>query len=234
MLLSDFFKYLAYGELSQYAVGTFDNGEIAQKDYPKLISFVNRGLTALHTKLPLRLEQVIVQVYGGQAEYTLSSDFAVSNTLDDDTPKYLLDSSNPFKDNLIKIEQVFKEDGTELFLNDSADEDTVYTPQFNVLQFAKPFDGMVAAAYRAEHPSFSMERDVDPSTLTINLPTPLIEPLLTFTVSKLVSARSGGEGLQQGMVLNQSFNRQVQSLIDLGVVQTEAKTSTRIWRDKWV
>ena len=62
MKLSDFFTHLSYGVLSQYAIGTSDTGEIDEKQYPRMTALTNLGLTKLHSQLPLRFEQVLLQL----------------------------------------------------------------------------------------------------------------------------------------------------------------------------
>ena len=51
MKLREIFEHLAYSELSQLNVGDTSLGLINESNYDKVLSAVNLGLTALHTKL---------------------------------------------------------------------------------------------------------------------------------------------------------------------------------------
>jgi len=234
MLLSEIFSYLSYGELSQYEIGTGNDGVISELDFPRVTSLVNRGLIQLHTKLPLRLEQVLVETNHADPRYMLSSKFAASNLTSTASVKYIKDIAYPFQDNVIKIEQVFKSDDAELFLNDSTDPDTVYTPTKNTIQFANPFDGLVAVFFRANHPILSMSRGIDPSVIEVDIPDSLLEPLITFVSSKVVTAKGGTDGLQAGMALTNSFETQLIDLAAQGVFSVDFPKQERIWRDGWV
>lgn len=235
MLLSDFLKHLAYGELSQLSIGVSNNGEIAEKDYPKVISFLNLGLTQLHTKLPLIWSEMLVRINPLNHEYILSSKYALStNTsfaLCDNF--YILDRATPYKDTLLKIEEVNSESGHTYTINDRSDEDTVYVPKYNVLNFAQPKDEMVSVLYRANHELLPMSRTIDLST-EIDVPDVCIEPLMTYIVSKLLSGLSNVEGIQEAAAFSNKFELQIQAIEDAGLVPVDKPTNQRIWREGWV
>lgn len=234
MYLSEIFDYLSYGELSQYEIGTGNSGVISEVDFPRVTSLVNRALIQLHTKLPLRLEQVLVETNQEDPRYVLNSRFAVSNTTSTEAMRYIKDAAYPFKDNIIKIEQVFTSDEVELFLNDSTDPDTIYTPTKNTIQFANPFDGLVAVFFRANHPTLSMSRGIDPTVVEVDISDSLLEPLITFISSRVVLSKGGNDGLQASMALTNSFNTQIADLESQGVFSVDFPKQERIWSNKWV
>jgi hypothetical protein len=234
MLLSDIFTYLSYGELSQFELGTSNNGSITEADYPRITTFVNRGLIQLHSKLPLRLEQVLLQVDPLRPRYTLHSKHSVGSGGNDQDPKYILDTTNPFQNNLIKVEQVFRDDGCEFSLNELADKDTVFTPLANVVQFSIPYSGKASIIYRANHPLLDSARGTDPSTVEVSIVDTLLEPLLAFVAAKVLSAKGGKDGVQEGMLLTQSFNMQLEELKAQGVFVIDNARRERIWSDQWV
>lgn len=142
MLLSDFFDHLSYGDLAQYKLGTDDAGYISEADYPKIVSFINRGLSRLHTRLPLKHGQILMQTTLNQKTYKLVSTFAASTAPDvaDGVNRFILDHESPFKDDIITVEKVQSQSGFEFPMNDASEDLTVLTPSYNTLQFSQPKD----------------------------------------------------------------------------------------------
>lgn len=101
MKLIEIFNHLTYGELSQLSLGGTVNGEIPEAKYLALISSINLGLTALHTRFYLKEGQLKFVVSGEGATYDLE------------------------RDDILKIEQVFTEEGHELGVNDYTDPYTL-------------------------------------------------------------------------------------------------------------
>lgn len=59
-------------------MGNTGNG-IRAKDYPKVITQINLGLTDLHSRFPLREGQVTIQMYEHISQYYLRRQFAQTN-----------------------------------------------------------------------------------------------------------------------------------------------------------
>ena len=57
MKLREIFEHLAYSELSQLNVGDTSLGLINESNYDKVLSAVNLGLTALHTRFCLKKKE---------------------------------------------------------------------------------------------------------------------------------------------------------------------------------
>jgi hypothetical protein len=233
MLLSEFFSHLSYGELAQYNIGTVNNGKITDKDYPRLISFVNLGLTKMHTKLALRMEQVVIEVTGGQSKYILNRNFAVSNAASSEN-KYILDSHSPFGDNILVIESICNEKGKYYSLNDYEDEETIYTPSASTIQFSQPKYELVSLVYRANHPKIAMSRSTVPEDVMLELPENLIEALLNYVIARLISSGGNAESAQEGLLFMQKFELELQQTKQAGLIHADAPTNNRIWRDGWV
>ncbi|CAA0365713.1 conserved hypothetical protein [Alteromonas alvinellae] len=222
MLLSEFFDHLSYGELSQYGVGTDDAGKIANKDYPRIISFINTGLTRIHTKLPLRMDSVRLNTTSDQMRYELKS-----------TADWVEGVDDPFQDNILVINEVIGSDGESLVLNDDMDDATI-TVAGRTVTFEQPVDDTFTVTYQGNHPKLPVSRRIDPDAIEIDVPDFIIEPLLAFVASKVLGSGGNAESIQEGQMKLQEFVLQIQELIDSGMVRTPTPTTQRTKPYGWV
>ena len=231
MLLSDIFIHLAHGALSQYAAGTNDAGTIAEKDYPKIISFINLGLSQLHTDLPLRMEQVTVQLDPCNTKYTLHSKNACSVS----GGGYLLDScDDPFDDNILLIDEVFSEDGEEIPLNQHNVEGSFFTPKYNELQVPNPEFKQVAVLYRADHPKLPMTQRLDPTQVEVQIPSTLLTALCTLVKAAFLSGQGSAEGIQESSLAMQKYYSIIETIKNNGLVHQDAYDINLFRRNGWV
>lgn len=236
MLLSEFFNHLSFGELSQYSLGTDDAGQIPVKDYPRVISFLNLALTRLHTRLPLRMESVEIQTSVLRDTYRLRSKFARSNmpigaSLED---YYILDATNPFKDNVLVISEVLNELGDSLPIGDSLEDKGVVLPDQLTVVFDTPLDEIVTVTYQANHPTIPMSKRIDPDAIELDVPDFCLEPLLVFCAAKVLGGGGNAEAVQEGQMKMQMFELLVSQLRDSGVVRTATPTTQRHRPYGWV
>jgi hypothetical protein len=233
MLLSEIFTDLAHGELSQLAAGTNNSGSVAAEDFPKIITYINQGLTSLHTRLPLRMDQVEIQTDYVNKEYLIHSRNAVSVREDG----FILDSINsPFENNLLLIDEVFNEKGDDYTLNSSEAEYSLFTPRFNLLQVPEPKMERLAVIYRADHPKLAVSARIDPASIHIEIPESLREALLTFVHSKILAAQGSAEGLQEASLQMNKFNFTLAELKDLGLIQQDSwgQSTDNFRKNGWV
>ena len=235
MLLSELFMYLAYGELSQMALGTNNRGGIDESDYPTLISHINLGLTNLHSRLPLKQSQVIIAQQSDRTLYPLTSAYAI-NSSSAEKKKFILDSAAaPFKDDVLKIEEVYTESNTPLPLNDSAKDNSVFTPSFNTLQLPSPVSNEVLAVlYRAGHPLLPAKRGIDISAIEVNIPAVHVEPLLTYVVARVAASGNNQNSIQEAAAYQQKFELQVQQIIQSGALSVDRPSNLRMRNNGWV
>ena len=186
MTLLDILKDLTYGELSGLFIGNLIPGEYDNQpdphEYEQVVSYVNLGLKEIYKRFFLRSREIDIQSYEQLTEYKLHSDFAQSNVASLEPIKYILDTvAEPFQDDILKIEEVYDEEGTKLSLNDITDEDSVYTPAYNIIQIPNPNDNWTfSVQYRACHPKLSTSLTTDPSTVEVELPNSLHAALLQY------------------------------------------------------
>ena len=198
MRLTELFTYLTSGELSQLELGGADCSGIHVENYPKVIPAINLGLTELHKRFPLRIEEVTIVQEEHIQFYVLDRIFAESNIDSTETYKYLKDSEfQPFVDNVLKIEQVFGELGDELPMNNHGDCCSVFTPVYNTVQVPQPVTGVsMVVTYRADHDMIPLT-DFDPEEQTIVIPSGYLEALLLYVGGRIyagMNADANAEG----------------------------------------
>jgi hypothetical protein len=182
MLLQELFDRLALGELSQHKFGK--TGVILEKDYPTIINQINTTLTKVHTHFPLKIKEVILQQYDTLTEYRLSSQYANSNDSSLEDIKYIVDSNtNPFIDDVLKIQEAYDGEGCLQVLNDDTNTYSWFTPEFDLLQIPTPVSPNISVlTYRAKHPVIAI--DADPSTTMITIPPCLEEAVQAYIASR--------------------------------------------------
>lgn len=233
MTLSEFFKYLAYGELSQLYVGSGNQGEMPTEDFPKMISHINLGLTQIHTRLPIRHNEVFIVANGGEQRYRLHSDHLVDNAKSSQV-KYLEHGATRFTDNVLKVEQLFNYQGEELPLNDENNKESAFTPRTDTIMFPEPLAETISVLYRADHPHFPLKAGIDTDAHIIDIPSVCMEPLLNYVTARVLGSRSSGEGVNQGSAYMMKFEQQLQQLELSGLWQKETPTNLRLEQNGWV
>ena len=125
MKLSEVFYQLSVGELSQIKLGGDGSGVIPVDAYPKLIASINLGLIALYKRFMLKEGELTLALQPGQSVYALNSKYGVSSS-STASPKYILDSGFPFKNDIIKVESVTRNINHPAF-----QEYTIYMPSYH-------------------------------------------------------------------------------------------------------
>jgi hypothetical protein len=181
MNLNDVFDQLVYGELSKSYMG--ENGEVSTKDYNRLITHINLGLTELHKRFDLKRKSVNVTVIDAVYDYEI----------------------NQSKD-VIEVLQVVNGEGVDIPINavqavssleEAAhykDTESVFIPNSDHIVVNKGMKPQVLTVfYRANHPVITkvLVADLarfDPKTVDIDLPFTYLDALLYFIGSRLFTA----------------------------------------------
>lgn len=186
MKLIDILKDLTYGELAGSHMGNLIPGEFGNEpdphEYEMIVSYINMGLREIYKRFFLRSREIDVQQYEQFTTYKLHSDFAQSNVASAEPIKYIIDTvDDPFEDDILKVEEVYDEEGTKLALNDVSDENSVYTPAYNLVQIPYPNNANIfSVQYRACHPKIPVTLSTDPATVEVELPNSLHAALLQY------------------------------------------------------
>ena len=231
MILTDIFRDMTYGELSNIFTGGYlpDEAE-SQPDpvkYAELLSAVNLGLKQLYKEFFLRSEEHYIQCSEEKSVYKLHIDYAQTNTSSpiDIADRYIMDTAdNPFTGNLLKIEEVYDEDGVKLTLNNPNDELSVFTPTYNSIQVPYPEDGMtIAVQFRASHPPIVYTGvTFDPDSVEVELPNSLHDALLYYVAARILRPK-GGDRVMEADNYYQLYKDAVQTVKNEGLeVQSEA------------
>lgn len=236
--LDDLLRDLTYGELSQLSMGNFlpdeHESEPDPKSYAQLSSWLNLGLKAIYAEFWLASAEIYIQQYEQIETYIISSEYAVSNVTSLQPIKYIIDTAeNPFKDNLLKIESVFDEEGVELPINDITEDLSVHTPTYRSVQVPYPNnDNMFAVQYRATHEKITYAPGMDPTAIEIAIPHPLHEALLWYVASRAFGSLGGDQGVE-GNDYYQKYSNRIAQVRQQGLyIQTET-TNWRFDQNGW-
>lgn len=215
MKLSDLFQMLSTGELNQLNVGNTGNG-IRAKDYPKVITQINLGLTDLHSRFPLREGQVTIQMYEHISHYYLRRQFAQTNQDSQEKYKYIEDSQfYPFQENVIRVERVTNEVGHELQLNNDAMCCELFTPSFDCIQVIRPIEtNTLFVTYRANHDWIPTDT-TDPTTVEVVLPASHVKALCYFVAAAFYSMMPSDGATQKGVEWNVKYEAECSKIEEL-------------------
>ncbi|TNE95309.1 MAG: hypothetical protein EP328_10090, partial [Gammaproteobacteria bacterium] len=189
MTLEEVFEQLSAGELAQVFLAEGGTGEVPKEKRLQVLAHIKLGLTALHKRFLLREGTITIGLVEGQQKYVIDKLYAASNTKSTAPVKYIQDSADPYLSDLLKIERVYAEDGTELSLNVVDDPDSAFTPNFKTLVLPEDLEGTtVKVVYRADHPVIDpILAKAVPFKVEIELPPGHLEPLLYFVASRVMN-----------------------------------------------
>ena len=223
MKLSEVFQQLAYGELSQIALGTITDEELAEESYAPLLAHVNLGLSALYKRFNLK---------EGRITFPLSQ------------------AGNVYKlgvTDLNKIERVETLEGTELSLNDGNDPLSCYTPQMNTLRVPqkivskspdlpeKYITGELLVIYRANHPKVVATGGfLIPKSVELELPYSHLEALLYFVASRVHNPIGMVNEFNAGNNWAAKYEMECQRLESLDLEIDDTTTNARLNKNGWV
>ncbi|MGH1461236.1 MAG: hypothetical protein ACRBB6_04290 [Neptuniibacter sp.] len=236
MLLSELFDLLTYGELSQVSIGGKNSGGIAAADYAKVVSHVNMGLTALYTRFPLRYDEVMIEQQDHLQTYYLQPQFAETNTESTEPFKYIKDSVYfPFLNNVIQIVNVFSEMGEERPINKSDDVLSVYVPKFNAVTIPYAMEGNTfSVLYKGNHEKIIVDGSFDPETVAVEIPEPLVEPLLIYIAGRIVGNMGSTDNLNASAQYKSRFELALLEVENLGLINNQDLNTDRLLRNGWV
>jgi len=214
MTLLDLFKDLSYGEFSQLNIGNLIPGESENAptpaEYERIIGFTNLGLLELHKRFFLRSQEITVQQHEEIATYLLTSKYAASNLSSPIalSERYIIDTAeNPFRDNMLKIEEVYDQEGNMCAMNDISNPLSVYTPTWRSVQIPYPDDLLsFSVQYRAGPDPIVYVDGIDLEATEVAVPNSMHEALLFYIASRSFAGFGGDQG-QEGSSYWQKFRK---------------------------
>lgn len=235
MDVSELFSDLALGELSN--LGLVEAGAIRTEDQNKIILHTNEGLERLHTRFMLKESNLFVEQKGYLTTYQLKSEFAYSNYVENAAHTfYINDRNQPFKDDLVKVLEVWDGFGRQLPLNESRMWLSVFTPQPTVLQIPHPREGAtLALSYQANHPKLQGIEFEDMLDQTIDIPRFLKSALTAYIAHKVYKNMNTQESSAKAAEHLREFDTICGDAIAQDLVTTgETTGELRFERNGWV
>jgi len=215
MLLQEIFDQLTVGELSQLHIGGIDSVGIRECDYAKVVPNVNLGLLELYKRFDLKRDELTIQQYDGINDYVLTPKFAESNVDSVEPIKYIKDLNKPFMDNILIIESILGSDGKEIALNDTTQDKeeydeiktsiSYYTPVFNTLRIPNPVNDVITLVRYRARPDTISTIGLKPMDYEVELSYTLLEPLLYFIASRMLTSLNAEGSLATGTNYMQKY-----------------------------
>jgi hypothetical protein len=238
MLLAEIFEQLSHGELGKLFIGGIDDEGINVNSHPELVAHINLGLLELHKRFPIKIKEIAIQQYSTITEYYLQEKYA-TNSGSAESPLYLLDTPNElFKANVLKIEKVTTTNAEitgNMPLNDSANDDSIYTTAYNTLKVPTPNDvDILTVSYRASH-DLLIGDGIDPDTTEIEIPYSLLDPLLLFVASRVHANTPSLDGQQNdSMLFLQKYEASIALVEQHSLIENTHTTNTKLDDNGWV
>lgn len=152
--LDELFKGLALGVLNNASVVTDDHMGIDQDKQEYILSFINKGITRLHSRFILSTKSVYVEMREGRTEYPLLHRYSFTG-FDPAKVQYpfIMDSyTNPFEEDVLKILEVYDSAGCRRAINDRNNCHGLFTPRPDTLQCVRPKHcEVLSVTYQAKH-----------------------------------------------------------------------------------
>ena len=187
---------------------------IPNEKFPVVYNMLNESLLELYSRYSLRTNLVVLTMRPDRAIYPIDKKHTFSSYFhkygDYPEPPYgkntpfIVDSvEDAYKDDLIKILEVYADTGRKLPLNDRERFDSVFTTQLNTLQIPHhEHYGSVSVEYQAKHPKLTLiERGVEEEFGIdgfLEVPEILYEPLELLVGAKVYIYMGGAENIQRG------------------------------------
>lgn len=209
MLVSDLFKKLSFGELSNMSIGMDGSGDIAEESKEKVLSYINDSLLILFTRYILKKKSSVISLVQGIYEYPI---------LDDELLRILVITNNK---------------GTEYNITDDTPYGFSANPA-NVLYVdcipEKATD--LTITYQARHEILTTTEEVSYDGLTVNIPPYLEEPLRNLVASKVFRFMGGDVNMNRAIELINTYNAICELLEARGLVQIEIEFYNNKLKDR--
>jgi len=219
MKLSEIFDQLTQGELTHMHMSGADSIGIEECDYPKIVPHVNMALAELYKRFTLKVDSLVLQEYETINKYPLLIENAVSYSGINVNPRFIVDSvAYPFEENITVIEEILGSDGEPLSLNDRTDSEALRTPDYRTVYIPSPKEGnLLTVRYKASHEHIVIQ-GLKPFETEVNLPYTLLQPLLLFVASRVMTNLNQDGAVTEGTNLMGRFEASVQDILRLGLV----------------
>jgi len=224
----EIFEALTFGELSPYKIGGAAQGQIAEADYPKVMSAINRGVNKIQLDLRLNENSVRLKLIEGVLTYAIHSKHSLITGTD---PIKFVDDSiyQPFEDDILEIRQIFNKQGTELPINKRNRADSLFVPAHNVIQHPFVKDGDVLAVIYSK---YNRPRKVvtaeEAKTTYLPIPDYTLEALYSFVASIMSAGISTQQEIGDSQQHRAEYVRLINELKDNPVLPDAEYFNTKL------
>lgn len=238
MQISELFRQLSLGELSNLSISGEGSGTIVPEQHEKVILHTQTALDRLYGLFLLLEKPLTVTPLTGQIRYPLLARYSTYGRADTDpvvTP-YIIDTADaPFTEDVIKILSATDQDGRIIPLNDDVAGVTVFTPSPEVIQLPKTIPPhrtltLLDMTYQAKHPR------LDPTDYEqeFQIPTVLLSALRVHVAYSVYSFMNGEANAAKAAEHMSMFNALVQDITSKELVSSTSITSNdRFSRNGW-
>jgi hypothetical protein len=189
MLLKDLLDNLIRIELNNIADGKPEWSE-GNFSYTKLIQCMSSGYIELHKRFTLKKEIVRIQPLEGVNDYVLDIKHALSNTASAEI-KFILDSeTNPFSNNIAKIDGIHNYCGKPVDFNTTRFDDSIDLKDYRTLFIKEPdVNHPLTLVCRAIPAPIVLQDENELETYEIDLPYTYHEALILYAAGRAYSGR---------------------------------------------
>ena len=219
MKLGQLLSLLSYGELSNQILEPANRGTLTDMLTDQVLAYINTGLTDIYTRLPLLEKEVALEAQDEIHLYYLQKIYAVQDpTIMPVGMKYLQDTADdPFLEDVVRINAVYDELGSELPLNEPDVEGSLFTPKYDALQLPTPVTGAIyTVLFQAKHPEITGE-DLDAE---IMLPPYLEGALRAYIGAKIYDSMNGPEHAARALSLIAQYEAAMTQAQQLDLART--------------
>lgn len=190
MLLQEVFDQLACSELNNINVVDQTTKLVTPDKYRVVATAVNAGLTALHTRFLLRKGELTLVLQPDRTTYQLVSRSVIPAGAEASDAKYILPAAD-FRDNLLKIQQVFDDKGQELGINNHSEYFSVREINYDTIEVPSDFYHKrdvreLKVVYRQDHKMIpACCEGLDPECYGLTLPRTHLWALCLFVAARM-------------------------------------------------
>lgn len=186
ILLKDLFSMLATGEFSNMSLTRSDSGQLHEKEYAKVIGHINLGLTEIYKRFRFLEGELRLHALPQIGTYYLREDRMV--------PVNRLSNTNYIEEpagqdgflNILEITAAYKEDGTELVLNNSSAVPSIRQLAIDTVKISGLTEPTVISfVYQASPAKIVIDESFDLDEVSLDIPETIIEALLYYVASRV-------------------------------------------------
>lgn len=234
MTLQEVLDRLARGKLSNLHL--CENGKVKEQNLAKVVDSINEALLVLYTKLPLKENSVLIELYEGRTDYPITSEHSTRKRTDsifDLYDFYIRDTDErPFEDDILTILEVWDDLDRKRPINDPDDPLGVYTSDTNVLCVNYTSSVRVLnVIYKAKH------KELTPDNLKaeVILPFNLFGALYSYVAYLIHSEINTKEAESNAQKYLAEFNALVSQVIECSPINSDKLVSdAKFTRRGWV